>query len=95
MRTEITLDENGQPVVNYITETTHHVLVTGAVTGAVKLSDGTVYDLTPPFIELEDEAHEQELHAHIERWHDRNSTFVDPNWRETRQDAETSSVNSQ
>jgi len=46
-----------------------HVLITGPITGTVEREDGTIVDVTPPFIEVADQDEADELSFLIgEHW---------------------------
>ena len=47
-----------------------HVLLTGPITGSVELEDGTVVDVSAPFIEVDDEQAAEIAHAIGKRYAD-------------------------
>lgn len=75
MKTELKYDEDGTPRFNYVTEAENPaVIATGPVTGPIVLNDGTVYDVTPDYIE-HDPKHTNAILYHIEKWHEKAGTF--------------------
>lgn len=56
------LNEDGSP--HYLYETDDHAVVTGPAYGPVTCSDGTVYDVSEPVIEVASETHAGEV-AHL------------------------------
>jgi hypothetical protein len=60
-------------------ESTGHVVMTGPITGSVTLEDGTTYDVTQPFVEVDPDHAEEVAHLIGQRYADEGHP-TDPNY---------------
>ncbi|MEI7656104.1 MAG: hypothetical protein WCJ22_04960 [Actinomycetes bacterium] len=51
------VDDAGRPIFHYVSDGAKPVVLTGPISGPVVLTDGRVYDVSEPVIEVDSEEH--------------------------------------